>query len=105
MLRPGRFDEQIYIGLPDLQARRQLLHLHLAPRPLADDVDLRALAALVEGYSGADIRGWCEKVGAAVFSKSLRTGQERLIARSDLLAALRHTRPSVSAKSLARYEA
>lgn len=105
MLRPGRFDEKIYVGLPDLKARLQVLQLYLEHRPLADDVDLQELAELLEGYSGADIRGLCEKVGAAVFKESVQTGYERPITMGDLLSALRDTRPSVNAKELARYDA
>jgi transitional endoplasmic reticulum ATPase len=101
MLRPGRFDEKIYVGLPDLQARLQLLHLTLDHRPLADGVELHELARLLEGYSGADIRGLCERVGATVFRESVHTGHERPIAMGDLLSALRETKPSVSAKELA----
>src|SRR5256714_2050259 len=53
VLRPGRFDEKIYIPLPDLPARRKMLELYLGKRPLADEVDLDALAKQLEGYSGA----------------------------------------------------
>src|SRR5438105_8927601 len=45
MLRPGRFDERVYIPLPDLPARRKMLDIYLGKRPVGDDVDLDALAA------------------------------------------------------------
>src|SRR5687768_7958465 len=56
VLRPGRFDEKVYIPLPDLPARRRMLDLYLANRPVADDVQLDDLAARLAGYSGADIK-------------------------------------------------
>src|SRR3712207_488416 len=56
ILRPGRFDEKVYIPLPDLAARRHMLDMYLGKRPVADDVDLDALAHKLDGYSGADIK-------------------------------------------------
>src|SRR5437762_9149692 len=49
VLRPGRFDEKIYIPLPDIEARRKMLDIYLGKRPLAGDVDLDALARRTEG--------------------------------------------------------
>src|SRR5437667_2462353 len=60
VLRPGRFDEKIYIPLPDLEARQKMLEIYLSKRPLAEDVDLVALAKRLEGYSGADIKYICD---------------------------------------------
>jgi len=56
MLRPGRFDDKVYIPLPDLPGRREMLNQYLARRPVAADVNFDSLAARLEGYSGADIR-------------------------------------------------
>src|ERR671913_274794 len=56
ILRPGRFDEKVYIPLPDLAARRKMLDIYLSKRPLADEVDLDAVAKQLDGYSGADIK-------------------------------------------------
>jgi len=57
LLRPGRFDELIYIGLPDEAARREILEIHLREAPLARTVEPAALAKQSEGYSGADLAG------------------------------------------------
>jgi transitional endoplasmic reticulum ATPase len=59
VLRPGRFDEKVYIPLPDLAARRKMLEIYLGKRPVDEGVDLDALAARLEGYSGADIKYLC----------------------------------------------
>jgi transitional endoplasmic reticulum ATPase len=55
LLRPGRFDRLIEIGLPDEQARQQILKIHMAKKPLAADIKVEELAKLTEKYSGADL--------------------------------------------------
>ena len=55
LLRPGRFDRQIYVGLPDIRGREQILQVHAKGRPLAEDVDLRMIARGTPGFTGADL--------------------------------------------------
>jgi transitional endoplasmic reticulum ATPase len=55
LLRPGRLEQHIEVPTPDEAARREILEVHTADRPLADDVDLDALAAETAGFSGADL--------------------------------------------------
>lgn len=59
LLRPGRFDLQVYVPLPDREARQRIFHVHLRRTPLGEDVDLADLAARTEGYSGAEIAEVC----------------------------------------------
>lgn len=59
LIRTGRFDAHIHIGLPNEEARKQILQIHTRKRPLAPDVDLTGIAARTEGSSGADIKGLC----------------------------------------------
>lgn len=61
LLRPGRFDFLVELPLPDRAARLAILHVHTRRMPLADDVDLQALAAATEDFSGADIEGLCRR--------------------------------------------
>jgi transitional endoplasmic reticulum ATPase len=61
LLRPGRFDRLIFIGMPDIEARRQILKIHLKNKPLADDVDIDALAKNTEGFTGADLAVACNE--------------------------------------------
>src|SRR4030095_2131065 len=61
VLRPGRFDEKVYIPLPDLAARRKMLDIYLGKRPVDAQVDLDELARELEGYSGADIKYICDR--------------------------------------------
>src|SRR5207244_13086666 len=76
VLRPGRFDEKVYIPLPDLFARRKMLEIYLSKRPLADDVDLDALPKKLEGLSGADIKYLCDRAAVIPFLQSVASGQE-----------------------------
>jgi transitional endoplasmic reticulum ATPase len=57
LLRPGRFDRLVQVGLPDLDARKDILRVQTRGKPLAADVDLDELAKKTEGYTGADIGG------------------------------------------------
>jgi len=59
LIRKGRFDAHIHIGLPTENARRQIIEIHTRDQPLAGDVDLNNLASRTEGSSGADISGLC----------------------------------------------
>ncbi len=55
LLRPGRFDRQIYVPLPDVKGRLEILKIHTKEKPLADDVDLEVIARSTPGFSGADL--------------------------------------------------
>jgi cell division protease FtsH len=55
LLRPGRFDRQIYVPLPDVRGRLEILKIHTKEKPLADDVDLKVIARSTPGFSGADL--------------------------------------------------
>ncbi|MEF2811018.1 MAG: ATP-dependent zinc metalloprotease FtsH [Oscillospiraceae bacterium] len=55
LLRPGRFDRQIYVGMPDIKGREAILKIHARGKPLADDVDLKSIAKGTPGFSGADL--------------------------------------------------
>ena len=55
LLRPGRFDRQIYVGAPDWKGREEILKIHAKDKPLAEDVDLVKLAKATTGFTGADL--------------------------------------------------
>ncbi len=55
LLRPGRFDRQVYVGLPDIKGREEILKIHTKNKPLAEDVDLREVARGTSGFTGADL--------------------------------------------------
>ena len=104
VLRPGRFDAKIYVPLPDQRTRRRILEIHLRNRPLAEDVDLDALAARMEGYSGADVAAVCQRASQRAFKKAIAEDDLPPIGWDDFEAALAEIKPSVDAKNLKRYE-
>ncbi|MCD8211980.1 MAG: ATP-dependent zinc metalloprotease FtsH [Oscillospiraceae bacterium] len=55
LLRPGRFDRQIYVGYPDIKGREEILRIHSRNKPLADDVSLADIAKATSGFTGADL--------------------------------------------------
>jgi len=55
LLRPGRFDRQVYVGRPDSKGREEILAIHTRNKPLAEDVDLKVLAQSTSGFTGADL--------------------------------------------------
>lgn len=55
LLRPGRFDRQIYVNLPDVKGREQILKVHARNKPLSPDVNFKVIARMTSGFSGADL--------------------------------------------------
>jgi cell division protease FtsH len=66
LLRPGRFDRQIFVSPPDVGGRERILRVHSRNKPLAEDVDLRLLARQTSGLTGADLANICNE--AAIFA-------------------------------------
>jgi transitional endoplasmic reticulum ATPase len=69
--RPGRFDREIVIGIPNVQARREILEIHARGMPLAGDVDLGELAATTHGFTGADLNALCTEAAMAALRRQL----------------------------------
>ena len=67
ILRPGRFDRRIGVGMPDVRGREEILHVHADGKPLAEDVDLGQIARTTAGFSGADLENLLNEsaIGAA----------------------------------------
>ena len=55
LLRPGRFDRQVYVGYPDIRGREEILDIYVRNKPLGEDVDLRKIARATHGFTGADL--------------------------------------------------
>jgi len=69
--RPGRFDREIEIGIPNLMGRREILTIHTRGMPLAEDVNLDKMAEITHGYSGADIAALCKEAAMRALRKIL----------------------------------
>jgi transitional endoplasmic reticulum ATPase len=67
LLRPGRFDELVYVSPPDREGRLHILRVHTAAMPLAADVNLAWLADRTQGYTGADLEGLVRRAGFRAF--------------------------------------
>src|SRR6187200_2525892 len=59
--RPGRFDREIEIGVPNAEGRLEILQIHTRGMPLGEDIDLQQLASELHGYTGADIKALCRE--------------------------------------------
>jgi transitional endoplasmic reticulum ATPase len=92
--RPGRFDRELEIGVPDAKGRREILEIHTSEVPLADDVDLDSIAARTHGFVGADLEALVTE-GAMVALRRVREEDAPMEVRwSDLEAGLAATEPS-----------
>ncbi len=112
LLRPGRFDLQIEIGLPDAATRRAILAIHTGRQPLADDVDLDALAARTENCMGADLAGICREAGMEAIRRLIaRDGAANLdmsqlkVTQLDLYAGLARSAGRHADEEMARLSA
>jgi len=92
-LRPGRFDRILVVVPPDEPARLAILQHHVKGRPV-EGVDLRAMAARTDGFSGADLAHLCETATENALEQSVQTGVMRSITSADFQDALRQVRPS-----------
>jgi transitional endoplasmic reticulum ATPase len=104
ILRPGRFDEKVYIPLPDVEARRKMLEMYLSHRPLASDVVLDQIAASLDGYSGADIKYLCDRAATVPFLSSVASGVEGQITSAIFHDAIHDTPKSVTGEMLKRFD-
>jgi transitional endoplasmic reticulum ATPase len=86
MMRPGRFDARVYVGPPNLEARKHILETSLRGRPFDGDVDLDRLASRTEGMSGADIKRLADCAADRAFERSIScTGSLPSIGLSDFV--------------------
>ena len=104
--RPGRFDREIAIGIPDKKGRREILEIHSRGMPLAEDVDLNELAEMTHGFVGADLAALCResamnalrailpKIDFELDSIPYETLLELKIGMKDFLEALKDIEPS-----------
>jgi transitional endoplasmic reticulum ATPase len=69
--RPGRFDREIVISVPDKDGRREILEIHTRGMPLAADVDLQRLAAITHGFVGADLQAFCREAAMVALRRLL----------------------------------
>ncbi len=100
LLRPGRFDELVYVPVPEPAGRRKILEIHTGAMPLGDDVDLDAIAQRAEGYTGADLENLVRRAGLLTLRDALKDGTmtdgEATVSAARFEQALEETRASVT---------
>ncbi len=96
LLRPGRFDENILVEPPDLEARTELFELYTKKKPIKkNNIDYKQLAVFTQDYSAADIRKICNEAGRLAQRDYLKGEKNRKIEQKDLLLSIRETKPSI----------
>jgi len=112
LIRPGRLDSLIYVGLPDRGNREKVFEVHLKKSPLESDIDFRELAMLTDGFSCADISGLSKVAAKNSIRKAMsdrRDGKKVFedgfppITRKNIVDAIRVTKPSVSIAEIQNY--
>jgi transitional endoplasmic reticulum ATPase len=102
LLRPGRFDELVYVGVPDKAGRERILRIQTDKMPLASDVDLGSLAEQTQRYTGADLEDVVRRAGLVALRQSLET---REVTMAHFEAALKDSRATVTPEMENEYEA
>ena len=106
--RSGRFDRQLFVPPPDKDARAEILRIQCEDRPLADDLDLAAIAAKTPGYSGADIRNLVDTAADFAIEESIDAGGEVPISTAHFTEAMQEVKPTTAewlttARNFAKY--
>jgi transitional endoplasmic reticulum ATPase len=102
LLRPGRFDELVYVGTPSEEGRAHILKIHTAKMPLADDVDLAVIARETERFTGADLEDVVRRAGLIAIRK--RGAEVVQVTADDFADALEDSRATVTAEMEEEYE-
>jgi len=101
LLRPGRFDELVYVGTPDEAGREHILGIHTSKMPLADDVDLARIARETERFTGADLEDVVRRAGLIAIRKN---GSDVVnVSRADFEEALEDSRATVTSEMEEEY--
>lgn len=100
LLRPGRFDELVYVTVPDEKGRRRILAIHTENMPLAKDVDLDSLADRTPRFTGADLEDLVRRAGLYALRESLDI---KKVTMAHFEKALEETRPSVTEEMQKEY--
>ncbi len=101
LLRPGRFDRIILVGVPDKKAREAIFKVHTKGMPLAKDVDINKLVEKTEGYVGADVESVCKEAAILALRRDMKSKEIKI---KDFEEALKKVNPSVNKDVQKAYE-
>ncbi|KAL8862337.1 MAG: hypothetical protein Q9178_001346 [Gyalolechia marmorata] len=105
LLRPGRLESSLYVGLPDEQTRSEIIAIATRKMPLGPDFDDAELAKATEGYSGAELVKICQQAGRAAYREERKTGLEQSITMRHFNSALEKIKKQVKPALIRGYEA
>ncbi len=100
-LRPGRFDELILVGQPDVNAREEIYRIHTKGMPISKDVDISELAGMSEGFAGADIEATCREAAMSALRENREAGK---VKREHFMKAFETVRPSIDEETIEYYK-
>ncbi|APE95219.1 CDC48 family AAA ATPase [Halodesulfurarchaeum formicicum] len=103
--RPGRFDREVEIGVPDREGREEILHIHTRGMPLTEDVDIPALAERTHGFVGADLQALVVEAAMVAMGRYRDDEAELSVTRQDFEAALSAVEPSAMREFVAEMPA
>ena len=101
LLRPGRIDRLIYVRIPNVDERFQILQVHTSKMKLSKDVDLHDIATKTANFTGADLQNVCRE---AVFASLRSNFRNRVIEQNHFDQALKICNPSVTPKTIESYD-
>ena len=104
LMRPGRLDTSLYVGLPDLGGRRDILEICHKKMDVDEYLDWNELAQKTVGYSGAEIVSLCQKAGYAALDEEEMTGQSQKVGNRHMETALREVPRQITKDMIERYE-
>ncbi len=84
LLRAGRFDRQIYVGLPDIKGREEVLAVHFKGKPIAPDIDLKTIAKSTPGFTGADLENLVNEAALMAAKKGKKAITQREVERATI---------------------
>lgn len=106
VLRHGRIDQIVYIGLPDKECRQQLFEYELNSRPHEDDIDVEKLADITDGFTSSDISYIVKETATNAFEESVKNEESDIVKISETMLenVIKQTRPSVTKQEIKMFE-
>jgi AAA family ATPase len=104
LIRPGRFDTLVFVGLPDLEARREIIQMRLHKIDVDESISQENLAAWTEGYTGAEIVRVCRQAGRDALAEQIALGTKQYIRTEHFKAAIAKTPKRVTEQMIEDYQ-
>lgn len=103
LMRPGRLDAALHVGLPDFKARREILQIRMRVMDVSDDVDDTTLAHSTEGYSGAELVSICQKAGYAALEEQMLLNEQQQVGKRHFDQAFAQVHRQITPEMIKKY--